>query len=191
MRQGNSGMLGKQWKVILVTLCLAITVACSQEPETTEPVAATDKSPVPKKGKAPDCGREETSVLTLAQNGAVLWSKPLQAVMEMPGHLIMSDKKHKGRDGLPLAALLDGDPVAGTVILTTCSGRKTAMAIDEIISDPEIYTLTINKRGLLKLARRLDENRYKTHLRAIIRIDIAGTAPETTDTSETPEPPGS
>ncbi len=166
-------MYGKRWDVAIVALCLAMIVACTQEPE-------TDKSqkPVPKAEKAPECGREETGTLTLAQNGGVLWDRPLQAVMEMPGHFVMSDKKHKGRDGLPLAALLDGDQDAGTVILTTCSGKKTAIAIDEIVSDPDIYILTINKRGLMKLARRIDEKRYKTHLRAIVRIDFAATAPE-------------
>lgn len=162
---------------IAVVLFLVFSAGCSQEPEAVATSSAKsqaprlEKVPVPKPEKAPACSQEVTGRLVLARDGVVIWDKPLAEVLELPGHLTMTDKKHEGRQGLPLAALLDSTE-SGTVILTTCSDKSTAIGVAEILQDTGVYTLTINKRGLLKLARRLDKEKHKTFLRAITRIDV-------------------
>ncbi|MEE8105219.1 MAG: hypothetical protein V3T86_06770 [Planctomycetota bacterium] len=98
------------------------------------------------------CGEGTRRRLYLFEDEKRVGEWPVADAVKLPGCVVLDTGRHKGQNGLPLAALLSsrkGDWDA--MVIYPCRGEPMRLSVDELRKEPGRYVLVVAQRGMLKL----------------------------------------
>ncbi|MDX8412354.1 MAG: hypothetical protein R8K46_10875 [Mariprofundaceae bacterium] len=135
--------------VTVMILGLAATIHYLQEAITSAPatgIASKQPAPLPSR-----CAEKEALSLLLMEEDEIIWSKTNVEALAIPGGTVISNGRHKGEQGLPLATLVSHGDGIRTLEVLPCYGEPLRYTVEELDKEPQRYVLAVNQKGLIKL----------------------------------------
>jgi hypothetical protein len=99
------------------------------------------------------CSDEEMSQLEFSVNNVKTWTKNHQDLLSMESAMPSLDRRFKGTNVLPVAALISEHKDIQTIEVIPCDAENALLSPTEITKHPNEYVLGLSRGGRMKLLR--------------------------------------